>query len=73
MYTHCLISFYFHLFDNNLHYYFFPIQVLLDSPKARREVDLHWRVSGCRHIVNIVDVYENTYAGNKCLLVVMEW
>ncbi|KAI8121607.1 MAP kinase-activated protein kinase 2 [Lucilia cuprina] len=46
--------------------------VLLDSPKARREVDLHWRVSSCRHIVNIADVYENTYAGNKCLLVVME-
>nr|CAD7406715.1 unnamed protein product [Timema cristinae] len=41
--------------------------------KARREVDLHWRASGCRHIVNIVDVYENTYRGNKCLLVVMEW
>ncbi|XP_075154732.1 MAP kinase-activated protein kinase 2 [Haematobia irritans] len=50
----------------------YALKVLLDSPKARREVDLHWRVSGCRHIVNIVDVYENTYAGNKCLLVVME-
>ncbi|XP_065364169.1 MAP kinase-activated protein kinase 2 isoform X2 [Calliphora vicina] len=50
----------------------YALKVLLDSPKARREVDLHWRVSGCRHIVNIADVYENTYAGNKCLLVVME-
>jgi len=47
-------------------------QVLHDNPKARREVELHWRVSGCRHIVNIVDVFENTYSGTKCLLVVME-
>jgi mitogen-activated protein kinase-activated protein kinase 2 len=46
--------------------------VLHDSPKARREVDLHWRVSDCRNIVNITDVYENTYSGNRCLLVVME-
>lgn len=37
-----------------------------------REVELHWRASGCRHIVNIIDVYENSYAGNRCLLVVME-
>lgn len=50
----------------------YALKVLLDNPKARREVDLHWRVSGCRHIVNIIDVYENTYGGNKCLLVVME-
>jgi mitogen-activated protein kinase-activated protein kinase 2 len=48
-------------------------QVLHDCIKARREVDLHWRASGCRHIVNIIDVYENTYGGHKCLLVVMEW
>ncbi|CAG2056095.1 unnamed protein product [Timema podura] len=48
-------------------------RVLHDCTKARREVDLHWRASGCRHIVNVVDVYENTYRGNKCLLVVMEW
>lgn len=51
----------------------YALKVLLDNPKARREVDLHWRASGCRHIVNIIDVYENTYGGNKCLLVVMEW
>lgn len=48
------------------------LKVLHDCTKARREVDLHWRASGCRHIVNIIDVYENTYSGNKCLLVVME-
>lgn len=41
--------------------------------KARREVELHWKARGCRHIVNIIDVYENTYSANKCLLVVMEW
>ena len=40
--------------------------------KARREVELHVRVSACRNIVNIVDVYENTYSGTKCLMVVME-
>lgn len=51
----------------------FALKVLLDNTKARREVDLHWRVSGCKHIVNIIDVYENTYSGRKCLLVVMEW
>lgn len=49
------------------------LQVLRDIPKARREVDLHWRASGCRHIVAILDVYENVYSGQKCLLVVMEW
>ena len=48
------------------------LKVLKDSPKARREIDLHWKASGCKHIVNIMDVYENTYNGQKCLMVVME-
>merc|ERR1712183_1129842 len=48
------------------------LKVLKDSPKARREIDLHWKASGCKHIVNIMDVFENTYNGQKCLLVVME-
>ncbi|XP_033745926.1 MAP kinase-activated protein kinase 2-like [Pecten maximus] len=48
------------------------LKVLRDVPKARREVDLHWRASGCKHIVAIIDVYENAYSGQKCLLVVME-
>merc|ERR1711953_1500502 len=48
------------------------LKVLKDSQKARREIDLHWKASGCKHIVNIRDVYENTYNGQKCLLVVME-
>ncbi|ELW47752.1 MAP kinase-activated protein kinase 2 [Tupaia chinensis] len=47
-------------------------QMLQDCPKARREVELHWRASQCPHIVRIVDVYENLYAGRKCLLIVME-
>lgn len=51
----------------------FALKVLNDNSKARREVDLHWRASGCRHIVQIVAVYENTYGEHKCLLVVMEW
>ncbi|KAL0277489.1 UNVERIFIED_CONTAM: hypothetical protein PYX00_004746 [Menopon gallinae] len=50
----------------------FALKVLHDNPKARREVELHWKASGCRHIVNVIDVYENCYSGNKCLLVVME-
>ena len=51
----------------------YALKILHDNPKARREVDLHWRASGCRHIVNIIDVYENTYSGQACFLVVMEW
>jgi len=48
------------------------LKVLKDNVKSRREIDLHWRACGCKHIVNIRDVYENTYNGQKCLLVVME-
>lgn len=48
-------------------------QMLQDCPKARREVELHWRASQCAHIVRIMDVYENLYQGRKCLLIVMEW
>jgi len=50
----------------------FALKVLKDNVKARREIDLHWRASGCKHIVNIKDVYDNTYNGQRCLLVVME-
>ncbi|XP_062564400.1 MAP kinase-activated protein kinase 2 isoform X1 [Armigeres subalbatus] len=50
----------------------YALKVLHDNAKARREVELHWRASGCRNIVNIIDVYENSYSGNRCLLVVME-
>lgn len=47
--------------------------MLQDGPEARREVELHWRVSPCPHIVPIIGVYENIYHGRKCLLIVMEW
>lgn len=50
-----------------------PLQVLKDSHKSRREVDLHCRGSACPHVVGIIDVYENVYNNQKCLLVVMEW
>merc|ERR1712038_494606 len=50
----------------------YALKVLKDNVKSRREIDLHWRASGCVHIVNIKDVFENTYQGQKCLLVVME-
>ncbi|ESN90587.1 hypothetical protein HELRODRAFT_108666 [Helobdella robusta] len=50
----------------------YALKVLKDSPKARREVELHCRASGCEYIVNIIDVYENTISGQKCLLLVME-
>jgi len=50
----------------------YALKVLRDVPKARREIDLHWRASSCKHIVNIIDVYENVYGGQRCLLVVME-
>lgn len=36
-------------------------------------MDLHCRGSSCPHVVAIVDVYENVYNNQKCLLVVMEW
>lgn len=51
----------------------YALKVLHDNQKARREVNLHWQASGCRHIVNIADVYENNYGNKACLLVVMEW
>ncbi|XP_029947065.1 MAP kinase-activated protein kinase 2-like isoform X2 [Salarias fasciatus] len=48
------------------------LKILSDTPKARREVDLHWRVSGGPHIVRILSLYENFHQGKKCLLIVME-
>ncbi|KAM8864468.1 MAP kinase-activated protein kinase 2-like [Spinachia spinachia] len=50
----------------------YALKMLQDGPQARREVELHWRVSPCPHIVPIEGVYENIYHGRKCLLVVME-
>ncbi|XP_014669540.1 PREDICTED: MAP kinase-activated protein kinase 2-like [Priapulus caudatus] len=50
----------------------YALKVLADSAKARREMELHWHGSKCRNIVKIIDVHENTFAGRKCLLVIME-
>ncbi|KAK9514830.1 hypothetical protein VZT92_025517 [Zoarces viviparus] len=50
----------------------YALKMLQDCPEARREVELHWKVSPCPHIVPIIDVYENLYHGRKCLLIVME-
>ncbi|KAI1231051.1 hypothetical protein IHE44_0008496, partial [Lamprotornis superbus] len=41
------------------------MEMLQDCPKARREVELHWRASQCAHIVRIMDVYENLYQGRN--------
>ncbi|XP_012730348.1 MAP kinase-activated protein kinase 2 [Fundulus heteroclitus] len=50
----------------------YALKMLQECPKARREVELHWRASLCTNIVRINDVYENLYQGKKCLLIVME-
>ena len=51
----------------------YALKVLKDSPKAKREVELHWRASKCKNIVSIIDVYQNRYQGQPSLLIVMEW
>uniref|UniRef100_UPI00398F5C81 MAP kinase-activated protein kinase 2-like isoform X1 n=1 Tax=Pristiophorus japonicus TaxID=55135 RepID=UPI00398F5C81 len=48
------------------------LKILYDSPKARREVDMHWRASSTLHIVRIINIYENMHHGKRCLLIVME-
>lgn len=48
------------------------LKILYECPKAQREVELHWRVSGGQHIVRILSLYENMYRGKKCLLIIME-
>ncbi|CAF1618902.1 unnamed protein product, partial [Didymodactylos carnosus] len=49
------------------------LKILKDSNKARREVILHKKASGtCQNIVKVLDVYENMYANNRCLLIIME-
>ncbi|XP_059919925.1 MAP kinase-activated protein kinase 3 isoform X2 [Gadus macrocephalus] len=48
------------------------LKILYDSPKSRREVELHWHVSGGPHIVRILSLYENMHHGKKCLLIIME-
>ncbi|KAH7645028.1 MAP kinase-activated protein kinase 2 isoform X2 [Dermatophagoides farinae] len=50
----------------------YAIKVLRDNTKSRREVELHWRASRCKHIVPVIDVYENVLKSDKCLFVIME-
>lgn len=48
------------------------LKILYDTPKARREIDLHFRCCLHPNIVSIVDVYENYNDNRRCLLLVME-
>ena len=50
----------------------FALKVLRDTAKARRELDNHWKACTCPYIVQIVDIYENKYGKDNCLLIVME-
>ena len=34
----------------------YALKILLDIPKARKEVTLHWLCSGSEHMVRVVDV-----------------
>lgn len=48
------------------------LKILQDTPKARREVELHWRASGGPHIVRILGLYENMYKEKRCIFIIME-
>ena len=37
----------------------YALKILLDRPKARKEVTLHWLCSGSEYIVRAIDVYAN--------------
>uniref|UniRef100_A0AC35TIE8 Non-specific serine/threonine protein kinase n=1 Tax=Rhabditophanes sp. KR3021 TaxID=114890 RepID=A0AC35TIE8_9BILA len=51
----------------------FALKVLRDSPKARREVGIHYLTNSHPNVVSISDIYENTFQGVKCLLMVVEF
>ena len=66
----------------------FALKVLRDCPKARREAELHlltqYAITLLRYsnplsfsehpnILSIEDLYENTFGGVKCLLMVVEF
>ena len=56
----------------------YALKVLLDRPKARQEVTLHWLCSGCESVVQVVDVFANEVllpgdsVPKKRILLVME-
>lgn len=50
----------------------YALKVLRDNAKARREVELHQKACGHPNIVRIVQVYENQFCNQKCILVIME-
>ena len=56
----------------------FALKILLDRPKARKEVSLHWRCSGSGFVVRAIDVYANEVllpgdsVAKKRILLVME-
>ena len=37
----------------------YALKILLDRPKARKEVSLHWRCSGSPYVVRAIDVFAN--------------
>ena len=56
----------------------YALKVLLDRPKARKEVTLHWLCSGSEYVVRAIDVYVNEIqlpgdsVAKKRILLVME-
>lgn len=50
----------------------FAIKILRDLAKAKREAELHFQACAHPNIVRIFDVYENSYNGIPCLLLIME-
>lgn len=51
----------------------YALKILIDNPKSRREIHIQTKATGCRHIVDVIDVYHNTYGSHTCFLVIMEW
>lgn len=47
--------------------------MLRDNARSRRELDLHWSAAQHAHVVSIKDMFENSFDGLKCLLVVVEF
>jgi len=50
----------------------YALKVLRDNSKARREVELHYLACEHENIVKIIDVFENQFCNQKCILVIME-